>query len=255
MKTLIITEDRNFGSALSGLALLVDPAENVSIPSGDVSGADLDGRDIAVVDGRTDLMAARNWCALLRAAAPSLPVLVVADQSALVAIDERWCVDDVVVPGLSPAELDVRMRPALKRHGGSEGMEDEIVLGDLVLDLAGHAARLANRPLNLTPIEFRLVSYLASHPGKAFTRSQLMHEVWDSDDLGAVRTINVHVQRLRAKLGPGNDHLIDTVRGVGYMALSPRDISERQIQSSQSVHPDPARRQKHSRTDEHILAG
>jgi DNA-binding response OmpR family regulator len=255
MKTLIITEDRNFGGALPGLALLVDPAENVSIQSGDPSEADLDGRDIAVVDGRTDLVAARNWCALLRAAAPSLPVLVVADQSALVAIDERWCVDDVVVPGLSPAELDMRMRLAVKRHGGSEAAEGEIVLGDLVLDLDSHAARLANRPLNLTPIEFRLMRYLASHPGKAFTRSQLLHEVWDSDDLVAMRTINVHVQRLRAKLGPGNDHLIDTVRGVGYMAVSPRDISERRIQSSHSAHADTARRQKHSRTDEHILAG
>src|SRR5215470_13626056 len=132
VKTLIITEDGNFGAALSGLALLADPAENVSIQTGDLSGADLDGRDIAVVDGRTDLLAARNWCALLRAAAPSLPVLVLADQSELVAIDERWCVDDVVVPGLSPAELDMRMRLALKRRSGSEVAEGEIVLGDLV---------------------------------------------------------------------------------------------------------------------------
>jgi DNA-binding response OmpR family regulator len=134
-------------------------------------------------------------------------------------------------------------------------VEGEIVLGDLVLDRASHAARFANRPLNLTPIEFRLVSYLASHSGKAFTRSQLLHEVWDSDDRGAVRTINVHVQRLRATLGPGNDHLIDTVRGVGYMALSSRDISERRTPSPRSDHADTERRQKHSRTDDHILAG
>jgi DNA-binding response OmpR family regulator len=217
--------------------------------------ADLDDRDIALVDGRTDLVAARNWCALLRAAAPLLPVLIVADQSELVAIDGRWCVDDVVVPGLSPAELDMRMRLALTRRRASEATEGEIVLGDLVLDLASHAARLANRPLSLTPIEFRLVSYLASHPGKAFTRSQLMHEVWDTDDMGTLRTINVHVQRLRAKLGPGNDHLIDTVRGVGYMALSPRDISERRIHGPDSARSDAAPRRKHARGNDHVLAG
>jgi DNA-binding response OmpR family regulator len=123
------------------------------------------------------------------------------------------------------------------------------------LDLASHAARLANRPLSLTPIEFRLVSYLASHPGKAFTRSQLMHEVWDTDDMGTLRTINVHVQRLRAKLGPGNDHLIDTVRGVGYMALSPRDISERRIHGPDSARSDAAPRRKHARGNDHVLAG
>ena len=83
----------------------------------------------------------------------------------------------MVVPGLSPAELDMRMRLAVKRRAGSEAAEREIVLGDLVLDLDRHAARLANRPLNLTPIEFRLMRYLASHPGKAFTRPQLLREV------------------------------------------------------------------------------
>jgi DNA-binding response OmpR family regulator len=115
MKSLIITEDRNFSEELSGLALLVETSGTVSMQKGELSLADLEDRDIALVDGRTDLVAARNWCALLRAAAPLLPVLVVADQSELVAIDGRWCVDDVVVPGLSPAELDMRMRLALTR--------------------------------------------------------------------------------------------------------------------------------------------
>ena len=232
MKTLIITDDPDFSLELSGLTLLVEASDSVSMQDGELSKVNLDNRDIAVVDGRSDLVAARNWCARLRAAAALLPVLVVVEQSALVAIDERWCVDDVVVPGLSPAELDMRLRLALNRRHGREPTEREIVLGDLVLDPASHAARLADRPVNLTPIEFKLVSYLASHPGKAFTRSQLKHEVWHTDDMGKMRTINVHVQRLRAKLGPGNDHLIDTVRGVGYKALTPRDISERGMQSS-----------------------
>ena len=99
MKTVIITEDRNLSAELSGLVLLVEVSGRVSIQNGDLSGTDLDARDIALLGGRIDLVAARNWCALLRAAFP-LPVLMVAEQSVLVAIDERWCVDDVVMPEL-----------------------------------------------------------------------------------------------------------------------------------------------------------
>jgi DNA-binding response OmpR family regulator len=101
-------------------------------------------------------------------------------------------------------------------------------VGDLVLDQVSHGARLADRSLNLTPTEFRLMSCLASHPGKAFTRQELLHEVWDDDCGDSLRTINVHVQRLRAKLGPEYEHLIDTVRGVGYMVHSPLSDVRRQ---------------------------
>lgn len=256
MNTVVITDDAEFNAELSGLAMLADPIDTVSIRGSGLAETDLGRVDVALVDGRTDLLTARNLCALLRAMAPSLPILVVVAPSGLIAVNEHWCVDDVVVPGLSPAELDMRMRLAVSRRGIRKGIKEKIVLGDLVLDQAGHAARLADRPLNLTPTEFRLMSYLASHPGKAFTRSQLRHEVWDSDASAGVRTINVHVQRLRAKLGRDNQRLIDTVRGVGYMAPSPQDLDDdrRQAQSLPvpAVHQG---RQQHSRTAEHVLAG
>jgi hypothetical protein len=100
VKTMIIAEDRNHGAELAGQVLLVEIAGRVSVQNGDPSATDLDAGDIALLDERIDLATARNWCALLCAEFPLLPQLIVAEQSALVAIDDRWCVDDVVMPEL-----------------------------------------------------------------------------------------------------------------------------------------------------------
>ncbi len=226
MNVLIVTDDPESDAELAGVTLLADSVDTVSMRDGALAKADLRRPDIAVVDGRTDLVAARNLCALLRAAAPSLPILLLVAQSGLVAVNEHWLIDEVAVSGFSPGELDMRMRLAINRRSPGEVTDGEIVVGDLVLDQASHGARLADRSLNLTPTEFRLMSYLASHPGKAFTRAELLHEVWDADSGDSPRTINVHVQRLRAKLGRENERLIDTVRGVGYMVHSPQGLSD-----------------------------
>jgi DNA-binding response OmpR family regulator len=77
---------------------------------------------------------------------------------------------------------------------------------------------LAGRPLDLTYKEFELLRYLASHPDRVFTRPALLREVWGFDFYGGTRTVDVHVRRLRAKLGPEHEHLVETVRGVGYRA-------------------------------------
>ena len=80
---------------------------------------------------------------------------------------------------------------------------------------------MGGKDLGLTPTEFKLLSFLVQHAGRAFTRTRLMHEVWGYDCTGRVRTVDVHVRRLRAKLGPEYDSMVDTVRGVGYMAVTP----------------------------------
>ena len=76
----------------------------------------------------------------------------------------------------------------------------------------------AGRPLDLTYKEFELLKFLAQHPGRVYTRSALLREVWGYDFYGGTRTVDVHIRRLRAKLGPEHEHLIETVRGVGYRA-------------------------------------
>ena len=94
-------------------------------------------------------------------------------------------------------------------------------LGELVIDEGTYTARLRGRPLDLTYKEFELLKYLAQHAGRVFTRAQLLHEVWGYDFFGGTRTVDVHVRRLRAKLGPEYEALIGTVRNVGYKAVRP----------------------------------
>ena len=89
------------------------------------------------------------------------------------------------------------------------------------IDDATYTAKLGGRPLDLTFKEFELLKYLAQHPGRVFTREQLLQEVWGYDYFGGTRTVDVHVRRLRAKLGPENESLIGTVRNVGYRFVLP----------------------------------
>jgi DNA-binding response OmpR family regulator len=98
--------------------------------------------------------------------------------------------------------------------------------GEVVVDEATYTAKLGRRVLDLTFKEFELLKYLVQHPGRVFTREQLLQEVWGYDYFGGTRTVDVHVRRLRAKLGPENESLIGTVRNVGYrFVLPPRDQS------------------------------
>jgi DNA-binding response OmpR family regulator len=99
----------------------------------------------------------------------------------------------------------------------------EISSGELMIDAGGYTARLRGRPLDLTYKEFELLKYLVQHPGRVFTRAQLLQEVWGYDYSGGTRTVDVHVRRLRAKLGPEHEQLIGTVRNVGYRFDPPKD--------------------------------
>jgi DNA-binding response OmpR family regulator len=107
---------------------------------------------------------------------------------------------------------------------------EEIRSGDLAIDEATYQAKVGGAPLDLTFKEFELLKFLAQHPGRVFTRAQLLQEVWGYDYFGGTRTVDVHVRRLRAKLGPEREALIGTVRNVGYkfvaQAVTPLPDSE-----------------------------
>ena len=92
-----------------------------------------------------------------------------------------------------------------------------------MIDEATYTARVRGRVLDLTFKEFELLKYLAQHPGRVFTRANLLTEVWGYDYFGGTRTVDVHVRRLRAKLGPEHDQLIGTVRNVGYRFVLPKE--------------------------------
>jgi DNA-binding response OmpR family regulator len=142
---------------------------------------------------------------------------VIVTEGGLAALTAEWGADDVILHTAGPAEVEARLRLAIGRQAGSAPeVPDEIRSGDLAIDEATYSARLRSRPLDLTFKEFELLKFLAQHPGRVFTRAHLLQEVWGYDYFGGTRTVDVHIRRLRAKLGPEHDALIGTVRNVGY---------------------------------------
>jgi DNA-binding response OmpR family regulator len=91
-------------------------------------------------------------------------------------------------------------------------------LGAVAINVESYQVTAGARVLDLTFKEFELLRFLAQHPGRVFSRAKLLQEVWGYDFYGGTRTVDVHVRRLRAKLGPEHEHLVETVRGVGYRA-------------------------------------
>jgi DNA-binding response OmpR family regulator len=173
--------------------------------------------DVAIVDARRELAGARSLCRILRTTGLSMPLLAVLTEGGLAGLTAEWGIDDVLLDTAGPAEVDARIRLALTRgRDDPDDLDAPITSGELVIDEGGYSARLRGQPLDLTYKEFELLKYLAQHPGRVFTRAQLLQEVWGYDYYGGTRTVDVHVRRLRAKLGPEHEALIGTVRNVGY---------------------------------------
>jgi DNA-binding response OmpR family regulator len=135
------------------------------------------------------------------------------------AVDVDCNFDDVLLPGTCAEELQARFRLAIGRRRSV--IDGTLKFGDLLLHPASFIASLDGQDLCLTLTEFKLLNFLVQHAGQAFTRTRLMQEVWGYDCTGKVRTVDVHIRRLRAKLGARHQFLVDTVRGVGYRAATP----------------------------------
>ena len=178
--------------------------------------------DAVLVDARRDLVQAKRLLQALRGANCAVPVLVVVTEGGWAALTADWGADDVVLATAGPGEVDARLRLALGRAAGAGPDESgEIRSGDLIINEVTYSARLKRRSLDLTFKEFELLKFLAQQPGRVFTRAQLLQEVWGYDYFGGTRTVDVHVRRLRAKLGPEHETLIGTVRNVGYRFVLP----------------------------------
>lgn len=126
--------------------------------------------------------------------------------------------DDYVVKPFKPKELVARIRARVRRV--EDASAPSISIGDVIVDVAGHGVTKAGRPVALTPLEFDLLLCLARRPGQVFTREALLSEVWGYRHAADTRLVNVHVQRLRAKIekDPERPEIVLTVRGVGYKA-------------------------------------
>ncbi len=173
--------------------------------------------DVILVDARHNLAAARTLTRLLDTTGVAAPVLAVLTEGGLVSLSAEWAIDDVLLDTAGPAELEARLRFALARRTVAGGADVGVVrVGDLAIDEATYTARLRGKALDLTYKEFELLKFLAQHAGRVFSRAQLLQEVWGYDYFGGTRTVDVHVRRLRAKLGNEYEVLIGTVRNVGY---------------------------------------
>lgn len=179
--------------------------------------------DVVLLDGRRDLAAARAICRLLRATEVATPVLLIVTEGGLSIVQADWGTDDIVLADAGAAEIAARLRLLGdgRRDRGQDEVEEEIRGGDLTIDPTGYTVRLRGVPLDLTYKEFELLKHLASHPGRVFTRAQLLQEVWGYDYYGGTRTVDVHIRRLRAKLGSEYEGMIGTVRNVGYRFDAP----------------------------------
>ncbi len=210
------------GEVLPALGLL---AHHVRVLPAEASALlDAPKSDALLIDGRRDLAHIRALTRLIRQTGVDCPVILITTEGGLAAVNAEWGIDDVVLDAAGPAEVEARLRIAIGRVAVAEEAEGdgELRLGDLVVDESAYSARIRGRTLDLTFKEFELLRFLAGHAGRVFTRAQLLQEVWGYDYFGGTRTVDVHVRRLRAKLGAEHESLIGTVRNVGYRFVPPR---------------------------------
>ena len=173
---------------------------------------------VAVGDGAAARRSAFGFCRILRdGGEASLGVLVVVSRGSIAELESNLGLFDDFCPW-PPAhgELEARLGHLLAQRSSAGSTPETINFEELVMNLDTYQAAIAGRPLDLTYMEYELLRFLAARPGKVFTREDLLSRVWGYDYYGGARTVDVHIRRLRAKLGEEHASLIQTVRSVGY---------------------------------------
>jgi len=238
-KVLLLTAAGDSAAEILPSLSLLDHAIRIAPPSADAVlgsavayaaasavSADAPAPDAVLVDARRDLVRVKDL--LRQIGGAGVPVLAVISEAAWAAVSADWGADDVVLHTAGPGEVEARIRLAIGRAAGQRALPaEEVRSGELVIDEATYSARIRGVALDLTFKEFELLKFLAQHPRRVFTRSQLLQEVWGYDYFGGTRTVDVHVRRLRAKLGTENEALIGTVRNVGYKFVPARQEGRR----------------------------
>lgn len=225
MNIVMLTNATEIGDVLPALPLLSHSYTRLEPKASSVR--ELRGADIGIIDVTgDDLLKARDMCRSVAAAHPTLPVAIAIAEASLIAVDSSWAVDDFLLPDSSPVEIETRLKLlTTRRPVGVDQAEDSQVasIGGLVVDEVTYVARIDGTPLDLTYKEFELLHFLVRNAGRVFSREQLLQHVWGYDYFGGARTVDVHVRRLRAKLGRDYELLIATVRNVGYKAVAPEE--------------------------------
>lgn len=208
---LVLSESTDF-SLLPALGLLSHKVR--FIQADPVALMDAPATDVVLLDARKDLVNAKSLSSLLKNTGLSCPMILIVSEGGLAGISSDWGADDFLLENAGPGEIDTRIRLAIARNLDSDNL-GKIQTSGIVIDEASYSAKLHGEPMDLTFKEFELLKFLAQHPGRVFSREQLLSEVWGYDYFGGTRTVDVHIRRLRAKLGD-LEGLISTVRNVGY---------------------------------------
>ena len=212
MASILVLSSDEGSSVLPALSLLSHRVR--TIPAQPAALVNAPTADIVVVDARQDLAGAKALCRILTTTGLSAALLVAVNEGGMPALSSEWGFDDVVLSNAGPGEVDARIRLLTTRL--SKDSEDQMISASgVTIDEVSYQAKVNGRALDLTFKEFELLRFLAGHPQRVFTREQLLSEVWGYDYFGGTRTVDVHVRRLRAKLGD-MEALIGTVRNVGY---------------------------------------
>ncbi|MFM6980478.1 MAG: DNA-binding response regulator [Micrococcales bacterium] len=200
--------------ALPALSLLphrvrtiaAEPASLVNAPAA----------DLVFLDARKDLVNSKSLSKLLHTTGLDCPLILIVTEGGLPVITSEWGATDIILDTASPGEIDARIRLAIDANKPKfDDSARTISAAGVTIDEQSYSAKVHGVPMDLTFKEFELLRFLAQHPGRVFTRDQLLSEVWGYDYFGGTRTVDVHIRRLRAKLGE-LEGLIGTVRNVGY---------------------------------------
>lgn len=219
MAQLLVLTSESDSEVLPALGLLghrvrsiqAEPASLVNAPE----------HDLILLDARNDLSSSKALARILVSTGISSPLIIVVSVDGLAALNQEWGSSDIILDTAGPAEVEARIRLAIEKYRAIKEV-DTIQSSGVVIDEASYSAKVHGRPLDLTYKEFELLKFLAQHPGRVFSRDQLLSEVWGYDYFGGSRTVDVHIRRLRAKLGE-LEGLISTVRNVGYR-FNPSDM-------------------------------
>jgi DNA-binding response OmpR family regulator len=219
MAQLLVLTSESDNEVLPALGLLghrvrsirAEPASLVNAPE----------HDLVLLDARKDLSSSKALARILVSTGISSPLIIVVSVDGLAAMNQEWGSSDIILDSAGPAEVEARIRLAIGKYRAVKEV-DTIQASGVVIDESSYSAKVHGRPLDLTYKEFELLKFLAQHPGRVFSRDQLLSEVWGYDYFGGSRTVDVHIRRLRAKLGE-LEGLISTVRNVGYR-FNPSDL-------------------------------
>jgi DNA-binding response OmpR family regulator len=225
--TVLLLSDRYQGVKELLENFPIAPYRIVTAPLKDTTTADLIPihPDFLLIDATSELEAAelatRQLSLAWEIGLP--PIVVVLRHDSLAEFGLEWGADEFLLVEASRDEISARLAMAARRAGRGEGAT-VMKVGDLTVNPDNYQVYLRGRPLDLTYKEFELLRFLAQRPGRVCDRDLLLQEVWGYDYYGGTRTVDVHVRRLRAKLGPEHEALIETIRNVGYRLVPrPRD--------------------------------